>query len=308
MPNSNKKVWWVCKNKHKWQAAISDRNHGNGCPYCSGHRVDCKRSLKYMNTDLSDQWNYKKNKDLKPEDFMPSSHKRVWWICKNGHEWEAKIFNRNNGHGCPYCTGQKVCKENCLKTKNPELCNEWNYNKNEFGPENYMPNSNKKVWWVCRNGHEWKAMISDRNRGRGCPKCSNIVSKPCSIWLDSINIIKREQYININGRKFYVDGIKDNIVYEFLGNYWHGNPYIFDPCKINRHIKCSFGELLYKTIDKLNCLYNNGFTIIYKWEADDNIFEYKNITANIESIISVAENVFKNKAPCNVLKLLGDLI
>lgn len=32
--------------------------------------------------------------------------------------------------------------------------------------------SNKKVWWKCKNGHEWQAIISNRtNKNQGCPFC-----------------------------------------------------------------------------------------------------------------------------------------
>jgi hypothetical protein len=40
-PGSGRKVWWLCsKNKkHKpWDAIISSRNRGDGCPHCSGKR------------------------------------------------------------------------------------------------------------------------------------------------------------------------------------------------------------------------------------------------------------------------------
>ena len=78
-----------------------------------------------------------------------------------------------NGTGCPYCAGKKVLKGyNDLKTVNPTLAKEWNYEKNNgLTPEDVMPNSNKKVWWKCSKGHEWQAMVINRNKGRGCPKC-----------------------------------------------------------------------------------------------------------------------------------------
>lgn len=49
--SSNKKVWWRCVNGHVWNAKISSRTHGNGCPYCS-------RRGKSMETI-----EYNKNKD-----------------------------------------------------------------------------------------------------------------------------------------------------------------------------------------------------------------------------------------------------
>lgn len=39
MPNSGKKVWWKCRKGHEWQSKIINRNHGNGCPFCSGRYV-----------------------------------------------------------------------------------------------------------------------------------------------------------------------------------------------------------------------------------------------------------------------------
>ena len=31
---SHRQVWWRCKRGHEWEAAISNRSRGNGCPYC----------------------------------------------------------------------------------------------------------------------------------------------------------------------------------------------------------------------------------------------------------------------------------
>jgi translation initiation factor IF-1 len=38
MPNSGQKVWWKCNKGHEWQATISNRNIGRGCPICSSER------------------------------------------------------------------------------------------------------------------------------------------------------------------------------------------------------------------------------------------------------------------------------
>ena len=34
MANSGIKVWWRCSRGHEWQATISNRNYGTGCPAC----------------------------------------------------------------------------------------------------------------------------------------------------------------------------------------------------------------------------------------------------------------------------------
>ena len=132
-----------------------------------------ENSLLFINPNLSREWNYEKNGDLKPEYVFANSIKKVWWKCNNGHEWQAKIANRNNGRNCPYCSNQKILKGlNDLSTINPNLASEWNYEKNgDLKPEDFMAGSGKKVWWKCKKGHEWQATINNRNKGRGCPYC-----------------------------------------------------------------------------------------------------------------------------------------
>ncbi len=103
-PNSDKKAWWICGKGHEWQATISNRNRGRGCPYCAGRAVCEDNCLQTVNPSLAAEWNSEKNGRLTPADVMPGSSKRVWWRCKRGHAWEAIINSRNQGFGkCPYC-------------------------------------------------------------------------------------------------------------------------------------------------------------------------------------------------------------
>ena len=171
---SNKRVWWRCNKGHEWQAAISDRNNGRGCPFCTSKKVlQGDNDLATVSPILASEWNYERNNGLKPTDVLPNSHKKVWWKCDKGHEWQAVIKSRNSGNGCPYCSGKFVIKgKNDLLTTNPILASEWNCEKNDaLTPMDVLPNSNKKVWWKCSYGHSWEARIADRNKGTGCPIC-----------------------------------------------------------------------------------------------------------------------------------------
>ena len=323
MANSDKKVWWRCSKGHEWQATISNRNIGRGCPICSserntsfpeyaivyyltkhgldvihsyrekGYELDvfipskkiaieydgglwhknrikndleknfkCKidgiklyrlreellplndssidyivqkgqkdlskileevlseitgmnvdvnlerdsiaienlreytekeSSLLFSNPEIAKEWNYEKNAALKPEHFTPNSNKKVWWKCSKGHEWQAVIYHRNKGIGCQYCSGKKVLKGfNDLQTFNPVLAKDWNYEKNNgLTPMDVTPNSNKKVWWKCSNGHEWQAIVANRNNGRGCPVCrKNIANDGDLVANDLILYVK----------------------------------------------------------------------------------------------------------------------
>ena len=90
---------------HRWQASIVSRTKGSKCPYCSGICViRGKNDLATLRPDIAAEWNDEKNGELKPCNLKIKSNKKVWWKCKNGHEWQAIISNRTNkNQGCPFC-------------------------------------------------------------------------------------------------------------------------------------------------------------------------------------------------------------
>ena len=177
-PYSQSNVWWICEKGHEWQTTISHRSRGRGCPYCSGNKVSEDNCLENTNPKLAKEWHPTKNGSLTPATVSKGSNKEVWWLCseKKEHEWLARIDERAiRKYGCPYCSGKRVCTDNCLKTINPKLAKEWHPAKNgSLTPENVTPGSNKRAWWLCskNKNHEWESMINDRNMGTGCPLCS----------------------------------------------------------------------------------------------------------------------------------------
>lgn len=170
---SDKKVWWRCSNRHEWAAVISSRVGGNGCPFCSGKAPSQGYNLASDNPDLCKEWHPKNT--LTPADVTPRSDKTVWWTCERGHEWEAKVIDRNGSkkNGCPYCSNKRVGADNCLAATHPDVAREWHPERNEFTTTQVGAGSNKRAWWRCADGHEWAAVIHSRTlRGAGCPFCS----------------------------------------------------------------------------------------------------------------------------------------
>jgi hypothetical protein len=175
---SKRKIWWQCEKGHEWEATVINRVHGRGCPYCSGQNVCNDNCLQTLNPILAKQWHSYKNGDLFPKKVTANSGKKVWWQCKKGHEWKATIASRNTGYGCPFCSGRYTSIDNCLQVLNPKLAKQWHPNKNiDLTPNNVTTGSDKKVWWQCEKGHEWKASVKNRTKGRGCPFCAGKLNK-----------------------------------------------------------------------------------------------------------------------------------
>lgn len=166
MIGSKDKVWWNCSKGHEWKAAISSRKKA-GCPYCKGLRVITGvNDLQTLNPELLKEWNYSRNTDFLPSEISATSAKKVWWLCSKGHEWLADIRNRNAGSGCPICYKEKrmlpkvVEESRSLMRKRSDLLAEWDYSMNtEIEPQMVTPESHKRVWWKCKNGHSWQAFV-----------------------------------------------------------------------------------------------------------------------------------------------------
>lgn len=108
-PQSSRAVWWQCENGHEWRAEIVRRvQAGSGCPYCTGRKVlSGFNDLATLEPKLAEQWHPILNGDLTPEMVTRGSHRKVWWQCKAGHVWHARIDSRSGKSrpGCPVCAG-----------------------------------------------------------------------------------------------------------------------------------------------------------------------------------------------------------
>ena len=121
------------------------------------------------------QWHPARNGDLTPKDVSPGSERKVWWRCERGHEWQACVYARCRGDGCPVCAGKTVVAgENDLASRFPDLAAQWHPHLNsKLHPGGVTPYSNRRVFWLCPQGHTYTAAVAARTRqGCGCPYCA----------------------------------------------------------------------------------------------------------------------------------------
>ena len=98
---SHTEFWWICSKGHSYKASMNCRTRKKeptGCPYCAGKKVlKGYNDLATTDMELLKEWDYKRNTEISPEEVTHGSGKKVWWICSNGHEWQAQISKRSNG-------------------------------------------------------------------------------------------------------------------------------------------------------------------------------------------------------------------
>ncbi|MBR4868719.1 MAG: zinc-ribbon domain-containing protein [Clostridia bacterium] len=228
---SGKKIWWRCSKGHEWEAIVGNRTSKNrGCPFCSGRNVtEGETDLQSRYPELSKEWHPTKNNTLSPSNVSPGSHKKVWWKCNKGHEWQAQIKSRVNGAGCPICSNQKVLPGyNDLLSQDPEIAKDWHPTKNgALLPNQVLVGTDKKVWWQCRKGHEWYASIVSRHRTRcGCPQCNceTQTSFPEQAILFYVKKqTETQSRVHIFGREIDIYLPKLQVGIEYNGAYFHKN-------------------------------------------------------------------------------------
>lgn len=83
---SGRSVWWRCEKGHSWRALIRSRTAGCGCPVCAGRQLlPGENDLASVCPELAKQWDAARNGNQRPQDVLPGTEKKVWWICERGH-------------------------------------------------------------------------------------------------------------------------------------------------------------------------------------------------------------------------------
>jgi hypothetical protein len=115
--------------------------------------------------------------------------------------------------------------------------------------------------------------------GVGCPNCSGTgYSKVQITWVE-YEAFKNNIYIRhalnsneyrIPDSRYSVDGYckETNTVYEFHGDYYHGNPKIYYSDVLNTKMNKTMGELYKKTQLKKEYIISLGYNYIEMWEND----------------------------------------
>ena len=115
----------------------------------------------------------------------------------------------------------------------------------------------------------------------GCRSCANAgTSKAEYDWLASKNIdnMLYQHKIEYMPNKFlFTDGYDPttNTIYEYLGDYWHGNIGKYKKDFFNKKSKKTMIELFDITQDRFKMLSDMGYNIIYRWDSSDD-FIYDN--------------------------------
>ena len=206
LPASNKKHLWRCPSgcmedgePFTWEARVSARTEGHGCPGCSFQVPTDAHNLRKWCQDngeygqkLIEEW---AEPDVDMKDVTPATDKKMTWRCSSRcmedgqpFTWEAQVHSRTRSDrcGCQGCSGyvptdannlRKWCQDNGQWGQ--KLIEEWA--EPDVNMKDVTPGTNKKLLWRCSAGctvdgepFTWESTVRNRtcSTRTGCPGCS----------------------------------------------------------------------------------------------------------------------------------------
>jgi len=258
--SSVQKVEIVCSFHGSFWQTPEHHLQGHGCNEC-GKDVK-KSSISLFSERAAIIHNNKYNYLLAR---YVNNYTKVIIVCPEHGQFEQAPNSHLAGQGCPTCAPNhnRGIKHFIAQA---DLIHDGFY---DYSLAIYV-NGKTKTTIICPDHGEFQQTPASHLNGQGCPKCIHIISSPEIKWLDSLGIALNRRNISLPGlgRK-RVDGYdpKTNTVYEFHGDYWHGNPLKFNPNDMNEIAGATFGELYARTIERENLIRAAGYNLITIWEG-----------------------------------------
>lgn len=177
---SNRDAKWICRNNpnHKWVAKFIARTNGQGgCNICRGYNYGL---MFYEEHSDFEQYYDTENNERPFNSYSNSSNEYEWWKCNKNHlfKWSIMNFSRGGIFKSPICTNkQLLVGENDLKSRYPDLAQEFDSEKNNILPEEILyTNTDDSIWWLCKEGHSFQRSIWYRvHNVRECPICNRTI-------------------------------------------------------------------------------------------------------------------------------------
>jgi predicted nucleic acid-binding Zn-ribbon protein len=221
-----------------------------------------------------------KEKFLGKINLIQHTNKGTVCNCNDcGHEWETNYILQTK-HGCPNCASKH---RGTVPKYTHEQYSELLIINNNIKPAETFRSLYKRINHTCLVCNTTFEALPKKVMAKGCPDCSNTYkikgASPISqVWL---RILERElklpiqraetsieKDIFIKRKNYRVDGYCEslNLVFEFLGSIWHGDPYVGKNA-VHPHAKGSKTKLFNDNFKRFTQLTKEGYNVCWVWES-----------------------------------------
>jgi hypothetical protein len=270
--NSKTKIKIICNLHGMFEQLPYNHLSGQGCRSCANIENGLRR--KSTTNDFIIKANKKHNNKYNYVEEYKGVDIFLKIECPEHGIFSQTPHSHLKGGGCLQCTNDlKSIKYRKTIEIFLSQCNQIHNYKYDYSRVNYI-NNKSKIKIICLNHGEFIQKAIHHLQGHGCPRCSAgaNVSKLENEWLDSLQIPLqyRQAKLKINNKLIKADAFnpENKTIYEFYGDYFHGNLNIFNPNDMNYKLKKSMKELNQATIDREVLIKSAGYNLIFIWESE----------------------------------------
>lgn len=286
--NSKSKLPIWCDTHGVFHQTYASHSKGCGCPKCGDERMGASH-LNSVEKVLEDFHNTHGQRYDYSKMVYVNSQTKIEIVCRvegHGSFWQSPSKHKDN-RNCPKCAristvlnnpyrgiGNGISK---LRSNTEEFISrstEIHKGRYIYTDETIYTGAKNFIKIECPDHGMFEQRASKHLMGRGCPVCAQVrqTSKIGDSWIATlgVNVIPEHPLPNVRFRK--VDGYDPttNTVYQFHGDFYHGNPnHPKQPAdKMNTLLKKTFGEL-YENTQRLDQeIRDAGYNLVIMWELD----------------------------------------
>ena len=148
---------------------------------------------------LVKEWHPTANDNLNPRNLEVVYPKEVWWICNQGHEWQATIQNRISHNDCPICDKEEINNETAIRLSIPIV------GKQRRKHKRFKTNA-IAVLQIPKSGHWSYARIKNFSRKGLCVETESVIKPGSAIKVkfdkDQLTSIQENSRLSVNKDKF----------------------------------------------------------------------------------------------------------
>ena len=268
----------VCR--QMFVTAINDHLSGykSGCSHCSERRAWTIERIQEEGPKLHPTCNYS---HVVPEHITDGSRSEIPVFCEICQVLFLTTILEHfyNKTGCIRCSKRERWTAIRVKNEGPELHPSCDYSY--VIPEHITDGCDSEIPVFCKKCQRlFLVTIAHHFCDKtGCPPCNSRGYSRAQIeWIEFC--MKRDGVFihhalnggeySIPGTRYHVDGYYPPLkkIYEYYGDWWHGNLDKYPRDKMNTKSKKTMGELYDKTIERHKVILEKGYTIEYIWEND----------------------------------------
>lgn len=222
----------TCKKHGDFKMVINNHLTGNICPICAEEKR-CESLSNLDHIGFMEKSNKIHNFKYEYISEYKRSRMKVEIKCPEHGIFKQEANSHMMGHGCPKCGEEnkiyhRISRENSIDRANKKHNFKYNYDSVEF------KTVTDKVNIKCNeHGFFTQTWNEHYNYGSGCPKCTNIISKPeieVANFVESLNLeilTSKRNIIKPYELDIYIPELNKAI--EFNGTYWHYSKKLFRP-------------------------------------------------------------------------------